>query len=66
MENLIIEEPVTQAEVKARIYCLSASILLGEATKKEIEWVSKLAKKYDCFDVFANEIRDCDRIISKA
>jgi len=54
----------TQNEVIARIYCLSASILLGKATKDEIKMVGELAKKHDCFNVSTDEIKDCSRIIS--
>ena len=50
-------------EVVAKIYCLAASILLGKTTEEEIKEVCRLAKEHDCFDVFRDEIKDCDRII---
>lgn len=58
-----METSTTQAEVIAKIYSLSASILLGKATEDEIKQIGKLAKEHDCFDVFKDEIKDCDKII---
>lgn len=52
-------------EIRAQILDLSASILLGKATETEIERISKLARDGGEFEFFAQEIKDCDRIIRK-
>lgn len=52
-------------EIRAQILDLSASILMGKATRTEIERVSKLARDGGEFELFKQEIKDCNYIIDK-
>lgn len=51
--------------IRAQILNLSASILLGKATEAEIEKISRMARDGGEFEFFAQEIKDCDRILRK-
>lgn len=62
--KIVAEDKVhTQSDVIAMIHCLIGCILTGNATEKEIATVSKLAKKYNCFGIFAEEIKNCSKMI---
>ena len=57
--NVVVDEIdydlSTKKEVKAAIYCLSGRILMGKATKSEIEKVTIAAEEFGLLDIVKQE-----------
>jgi len=55
----------TKEEVKAAIYNMSAGILTGAITEKEIEKVTKVAKKFDLLWLVKQELKSNEAFMKK-
>ncbi len=55
----------TKQDVEAMIYNMSAGILLGKTTDKEIEKITELAKEYDLLPLIKQEFGDIHRVLKR-
>lgn len=53
----------TKTDVEAMIYNMSGQILMGKATKEEIETVVGLAKKHDLLPLVKEEFGDIHKAL---